>query len=99
MKAVMMGAKQFKLRCRNCYRWRNGKHEFDSALHAYEKRNQIWTFYYGRWITKDGLVDAYDNNAMEFVRTYALQSMNLVEKINYAIQSYERSAKAWELKI
>jgi acetyl-CoA acetyltransferase len=56
--------KQFKLRCRNCYRWRNGKHEFDSALHAYEKRNQIWTFYYGRWITKDGLVDAYDNNAM-----------------------------------
>jgi hypothetical protein len=29
----------------------------------------------------------------------ALQSMNLVEKINYAIQSYERSAKAWELKI
>jgi hypothetical protein len=25
--------------------------------------------------------------------------MNLVEKINYAIQSYERSAKAWELKI
>jgi hypothetical protein len=32
---------------------RNGKHEFDSALHAHEKRNQIWTstmvMDYKRW--------------------------------------------------
>jgi acetyl-CoA C-acetyltransferase len=59
MKAVMMGAKQFKLRCRNCYRC--GMENMSLIPHYMdEKRNQIWTFYYGRWITKDGLVDAYD---------------------------------------
>jgi hypothetical protein len=68
---------QAKLRCRLSLR--NGKHEFDSALHA-EKRNQIWTFYYGRWITKDGLVDAYDTiNGSLWIS--ATESMNLVEKI------------------
>jgi hypothetical protein len=49
--------------------------------HYMHMREPNLDLYYGRWITKDGLVDAYDNNAMEFVRTYVLLSMNLVEKI------------------
>jgi acetyl-CoA C-acetyltransferase len=93
MKAVMMGAKQFKLRCRNCYRWRNGNMSLIFRI-RYEKRNHL-DLYYGRWITKDGLVDAYDNNAMEFVRIL-LQNMNLVEKIKITMLSVRTFSKSME---
>jgi acetyl-CoA C-acetyltransferase len=46
---------------------------------------------------KDGLVDAYDNNAMGVCADLCAAEYNFSEKNNmYAIQSYERSAKAWE---
>jgi acetyl-CoA C-acetyltransferase len=53
---------------------------------------------YGRWITKDGLVDAYDNNAMGVCADLCATEYEFSreDQDNYAIQSYERSAKAWE---
>ncbi|GAA0871737.1 acetyl-CoA C-acyltransferase [Gangjinia marincola] len=47
---------------------------------------------------KDGLVDAYDNNAMGVCADLCATEYNFSreEQDAYAIQSYERSAKAWE---
>ena len=47
---------------------------------------------------KDGLVDAYDNNAMGVCADLCATEYNISreEQDAYAIQSYERSAKAWE---
>ena len=47
---------------------------------------------------KDGLVDAYDNNAMGVSADLCASEYKITreEQDNYAIQSYERSAKAWE---
>jgi acetyl-CoA C-acetyltransferase len=47
---------------------------------------------------KDGLTDAYDNNAMGVCADLCASEYNISreEQDNYAIQSYERSAKAWE---
>lgn len=47
---------------------------------------------------KDGLTDAYDNNAMGVCADLCASEYNLSreEQDNFAIQSYERSAKAWE---
>ncbi|PRZ27757.1 acetyl-CoA C-acyltransferase [Flavobacterium granuli] len=47
---------------------------------------------------KDGLTDAYDNNAMGVCADLCAAEYNFTRKDqdNYAIQSYERSAKAWE---
>jgi len=46
---------------------------------------------------KDGLVDAYDKNAMGVCADLCATEHNFSreEQDNYAIQSYERSAKAW----
>jgi len=46
---------------------------------------------------KDGLVDAYDHNAMGVCADLCATEHNFSreEQDNYAIQSYERSAKAW----
>jgi len=47
---------------------------------------------------KDGLVDAYDQNAMGVCADLCATEHNFsrVDQDNYAIQSYIRSAKAWE---
>jgi acetyl-CoA C-acetyltransferase len=49
-------------------------------------------------IQKDGLVDAYDNNAMGVCADLcaAEYKFSREDQDNFAIQSYERSAKAWE---
>lgn len=47
---------------------------------------------------KDGLTDAYDNNAMGVCADLCASEYNFSreDQDNFAIQSYERSAKAWE---
>ncbi|MBF7092423.1 acetyl-CoA C-acyltransferase [Flavobacterium sp. ALJ2] len=47
---------------------------------------------------KDGLVDAYDNNAMGVCADLCASEYNISreEQDNFAIQSYEKSAKAWD---
>ncbi len=47
---------------------------------------------------KDGLTDAYDNNAMGVCADLCAAEYNITreDQDNFAIQSYERSAKAWE---
>ncbi|MBC7607273.1 MAG: acetyl-CoA C-acyltransferase [Burkholderiales bacterium] len=47
---------------------------------------------------KDGLTDAYDNNAMGVCADLCAETYNIsrADQDAYAIQSYERSAKAWE---
>ena len=47
---------------------------------------------------KDGLTDAYDNNAMGVCADLCAATYNIsrADQDAYAIQSYERSAKAWE---
>ena len=47
---------------------------------------------------KDGLTDAYDNNAMGVCGDLCATEYNISreEQDRFAIQSYERSAKAWE---
>jgi acetyl-CoA C-acetyltransferase len=47
---------------------------------------------------KDGLVDAYDNNAMGVAADFCASEHNISreEQDNFAIQSYQRSAAAWD---
>ncbi len=47
---------------------------------------------------KDGLTDAYDNNAMGVCADMCAAEYKITreDQDNFAIQSYERSAKAWE---
>jgi acetyl-CoA C-acetyltransferase len=47
---------------------------------------------------KDGLTDAYDNNAMGVCADLCASEYNVTreDQDNFAIQSYERSAAAWE---
>jgi acetyl-CoA C-acetyltransferase len=47
---------------------------------------------------KDGLTDAYDNNAMGVCADLCATEYNITreDQDNFAIQSYERSAAAWE---
>ena len=47
---------------------------------------------------RDGLTDAYDNNAMGVCADACATEYNISREAqdNYAIQSYQRSAKAWE---
>lgn len=49
-------------------------------------------------LQKDGLTDAYDNNAMGVCADDCAKEYNISreDQDKYAIQSYERSAKAWE---
>lgn len=49
-------------------------------------------------LQKDGLTDAYDNNAMGVCADLCATEHNISreEQDNFAIQSYERSANAWE---
>ena len=47
---------------------------------------------------KDGLTDAYDNSAMGVCADFCASEYNFTreDQDNFAIQSYERSAKAWD---
>ncbi|KUF39030.1 acetyl-CoA C-acyltransferase [Myroides marinus] len=49
-------------------------------------------------LQNDGLVDAYDNNAMGVSADLCANTHNISreEQDNFAIKSYERSAKAWD---
>jgi acetyl-CoA C-acetyltransferase len=49
-------------------------------------------------LQKDGLTDAYDNNAMGVCADLCATEYNFTreDQDNFAIQSYERSAKAWD---
>ncbi|HEY4617439.1 MAG TPA: acetyl-CoA C-acyltransferase [Flavobacterium sp.] len=49
-------------------------------------------------LQKDGLTDAYDNNAMGVCADLCASEYKFTreDQDNYAIQSYDRSAKAWE---
>ena len=49
-------------------------------------------------IQKDGLMDAYDNNAMGVCADLCAAEYNITreQQDNFAIQSYERAKKAWE---
>lgn len=49
-------------------------------------------------LQKDGLVDAYDNNAMGVCADLCASEYDISREAQdaYAIQSYERSAKAWD---
>lgn len=49
-------------------------------------------------LQKDGLTDAYDGNAMGVSADLCAKEYNISreEQDNFAIQSYERSAKAWQ---
>jgi acetyl-CoA C-acetyltransferase len=49
-------------------------------------------------LQNDGLVDAYDNNAMGVAADLCATEHNITreEQDAFAVQSYERSAKAWE---
>ncbi|APA90839.1 acetyl-CoA C-acyltransferase [Myroides odoratimimus] len=49
-------------------------------------------------LQNDGLVDAYDNNAMGVSADLCASTHNISreEQDNFAIKSYERSAKAWD---
>jgi len=49
-------------------------------------------------LQKDGLTDAYDNNAMGVCADECAKEYNISreDQDKFAIQSYERSAKAWE---
>ena len=49
-------------------------------------------------LQKDGLTDAYDNNAMGVCADLCATEYNFSreDQDNFAIQSYQRSAKAWE---
>jgi acetyl-CoA C-acetyltransferase len=49
-------------------------------------------------LQNDGLVDAYDNNAMGVAADLCATEHNITreEQDDFAVQSYERSAKAWE---
>lgn len=49
-------------------------------------------------LQKDGLTDAYDGNAMGVSADICAKEYNISreEQDNFAIQSYERSAKAWQ---
>ncbi len=49
-------------------------------------------------LQNDGLVDAYDNNAMGVAADLCATEHNITreEQDTFAVQSYERSAKAWE---
>jgi acetyl-CoA C-acetyltransferase len=49
-------------------------------------------------LQKDGLIDAYDNNAMGFCADLCATEYKFTreDQDKYAIQSYNRSAKAWE---
>lgn len=99
MKAVMMGAQA--IMCGDAEIVVAGGMENMSLIpHYVHMRNGVKfgpsTLLDG--MQKDGLTDAYDNNAMGVCADLCATEHNISreEQDNFAIQSYERSAAAWE---
>ncbi|QYS90089.1 MULTISPECIES: acetyl-CoA C-acyltransferase [Flavobacterium] len=99
MKAVMMGAQA--IMCGDADIIVAGGMENMSLIpHYVHMRNGVkfgpTTFVDG--MQKDGLTDAYDNNAMGVCADLCATEHNITreEQDNFAIQSYQRSASAWE---
>jgi acetyl-CoA acetyltransferase family protein len=99
MKAVMMGAQA--IMCGDAEIVVAGGMENMSLIpHYMNLRNGIKfgssTMVDG--LQKDGLTDAYDNNAMGVCADLCAKEYKITreEQDNFAIESYKRSAKAWE---
>jgi acetyl-CoA C-acetyltransferase len=99
MKAVMMGAQA--IMCGDAEIIVAGGMENMSLIpHYVHMRNGVkfgpTTLIDG--LQKDGLTDAYDNNAMGVCADLCASEYKITREAqdNFAIQSYERSAKAWE---
>ena len=99
MKAVMMGAQA--IMCGDAEIVVAGGMENMSLIpHYVHMRNGVkfgpTTFMDG--MQKDGLTDAYDNNAMGVCADLCAteHQISREEQDNFAIQSYQRSAAAWE---
>lgn len=99
MKAVMMGAQA--IMCGDAEIVVAGGMENMSLIpHYVHMRNGVkfgpTTFIDG--LQKDGLTDAYDNNAMGVCADLCATEYKITREAqdDFAIQSYERSAKAWE---
>ncbi|MFK7115628.1 acetyl-CoA C-acyltransferase [Flavobacterium oreochromis] len=99
MKAVMMGAQA--IMCGDADIIVAGGMENMSLIpHYVHMRNGVkfgsTTFIDG--MQKDGLTDAYDNNAMGVCADLCATEHNITreEQDNFAIQSYKRSAAAWD---
>lgn len=99
MKAVMMGAQA--IMCGDADIIVAGGMENMSLIpHYVHMRNGVkfgpTTFVDG--MQKDGLTDAYDNNAMGVCADLCATEHNITreEQDHFAIQSYQRSASAWE---
>ncbi|AEW86102.1 acetyl-CoA C-acyltransferase [Flavobacterium columnare NBRC 100251 = ATCC 23463] len=99
MKAVMMGAQA--IMCGDADIIVAGGMENMSLIpHYVHMRNGVkfgpTTFIDG--MQKDGLTDAYDNNAMGVCADLCATEHNITreEQDHFAIQSYQRSASAWE---
>ncbi|MFK7059868.1 acetyl-CoA C-acyltransferase [Flavobacterium oreochromis] len=99
MKAVMMGAQA--IMCGDADIVVAGGMENMSLIpHYVHMRNGVkfgsTTFIDG--MQKDGLTDAYDNNAMGVCADLCATEHNITreEQDNFAIQSYKRSAAAWD---
>ena len=99
MKAVMLGAQS--IQCGDAEIVVAGGMENMSLIPHYIKLRSGTKFGPATMVDgmqKDGLTDAYDNNAMGVCADLCATEYNFSreDQDNFAIQSYERSAKAWE---
>jgi acetyl-CoA acetyltransferase family protein len=99
MKAVMMGAQA--IQCGDAEIVVAGGMENMSLIPHYMHLRNGTKFGPASMIDgmqKDGLTDAYDNSAMGVCADLCATEYNFTreDQDNFAIQSYERSAKAWE---
>ena len=99
MKAVMQGAQAIQLGDADIV-VAGGMENMSSIPHYVQMRNGVK---FGRanlvdGLQRDGLSDAYDNNAMGVFADECAKEYNFSreEQDAFAIQSYERSAKAWD---
>jgi acetyl-CoA C-acetyltransferase len=99
MKSVMLGAQA--IQCGNAEIVVAGGMENMSLIPHYLHLRNGYKFGPATMIDgmqKDGLTDAYDNNAMGVCADWCATEFNITreDQDNFAIQSYERARKAWE---
>jgi acetyl-CoA acetyltransferase family protein len=99
MKSVMLGAQA--IQCGNAEIVVAGGMENMSLIPHYLYLRNGYKFGSATMIDgmqKDGLTDAYDNNAMGVCADWCATEFNITreDQDNFAIQSYERARKAWE---
>jgi acetyl-CoA acetyltransferase family protein len=99
MKAVMLGAQA--IQCGDAEIVVAGGMENMSMIPHYVHLRNGYKFGPATMVDgmqKDGLTDAYDNNAMGVCADMCAAEYKITreDQDNFAIQSYERSAKAWE---